>query len=221
MWKGSAAIGFSLADSKKEPCKNIQFVTERIHWNTQCYWPWMQKNLSEHVQLHNKTQLCKVKINSAALTAPVSLIFSTQDISLTNGELSLPNNMVEILGGSWESLKPRANITVKWNQLTFSSETERSVTGKVNMKINNLNSLISPIKDLGSYEINMTMSGKSSIWTLTSLNGPLLMSGSGNLNDQGLHFLGQASAEQGYQESLNSLLNTIGQKNGDSYKIQF
>lgn len=221
MWKGSAVIGFSTAGSKDDNCKNRQFVSERFYWRTYCHWPWSLDNVSEDFQLHGKAGLCEVQINSVALTAPVILKLSTQDISVSNGELGLPSNMVEILGGSWVSLKPRANISIKWNQLTFSVISERSVSGKLNMKINNLNSLISPIKDLGSYEVNLRVAERSSTWTLTSLNGPLLMSGSGSLNDQGLHFSGQASAVQGYQESLNSLLSMIGQKNGDSYKIQF
>lgn len=221
IWKGSAVIGFSTADSKNDNCKNRQFVTERFFWSTQCHWPWPLNKASEEAQLHSKPELCNVQINSTALTAPVMLKLSAESIWLSNGELSLPNNMVEILGGSWTSLKPRANITIDWNQLTFSDITARSVTGKVNMKINNLNSLISPIKDLGSYEVHVKIADKGSTLTLRSLNGPLLMSGSGSLNDQGFHFAGQATAAQGYQESLNSLLNMVGQKNGDSYKIQF
>lgn len=221
LWKGSAVIGFSTTDPKKDHCKKPQFITERFHWFTQCHWPWEKQPTSGQTELTNLKELCVIQIHSVSLSRPVTLKFSFKDIQVSNGELNLPNNIVEILGGSWASLKPKADIKIDWNQLTFSEKNFQSVTGKVNMKVNNLSSLISPIKSLGSYEINIRMGANSSPWTLITLNGPLLMNGSGSLDTQGLHFSGQATAAEGYQEPLNGVLSIIGQKNGNFYNIQF
>jgi len=221
LWKGSAVIGFSTTDPKKDHCKKPQYITERFHWNTQCHWPWEQQSTSGQTELTNSKELCVIQIHSIALSTPVTLKVSFKDIQVSNGELNLPNNIVEILGGSWASLKPKADIKIDWSQLTFSEKNFQSATGKVNMKVKNLSSLISPIKNLGSYEINLRMEGNNSPWTLSTLRAPLLMNGSGSFDAQGLHFSGQAKAAEGYQEALHGLLNIIGQKNGDSYNIQF
>lgn len=221
IWRGSAAIGFSTIDSKNKYCKKPQFITERFHWNTQCHWPWEHQPIILQTELGGSRELCFITINSGALSAPVTLNLSFHGVQVSNGELILPNNMIEILGGSLASLKPKADIHINWNQLTFPDMTHQSMTGKVNIKVKHLNSLISPIKSLGSYEFNLRIAANSSPWTLTTLHGPLLIIGSGALDAQGLHFSGQATAAEGYQEALNGLLNIIGQKNGSSYNIQF
>lgn len=74
---------------------------------------------------------------------------------------------------------------------------------------------------MGSYEIKLNLSGQSSPWTLATIDGPLLLNGSGELGSEGLHFSGQASAAMGYQDSLRGLLSLMGQRNGESYRIQF
>jgi general secretion pathway protein N len=52
--------------------------------------------------------------------------------------------------------------------------------------------------------------------TLSSVKGPLLLSGKGSLNNGRLQFSGQAEAAQGYEDTLANLLTLLGQRRPDT-----
>jgi general secretion pathway protein N len=53
---------------------------------------------------------------------------------------------------------------------------------------------------------------------LTSMRGPLLLSGSGRLNNGRMQFSGRAQAEPGQEQRLANLLNLLGQRRSEGGK---
>lgn len=206
IWNGSVVLGLSADQLNNKDCGKPTFITERIHWVIQCHW---------------FKGFCDVKINSLSIHQPINLNIDLTGFKIGAAEIDLPHNMIEVLADSLASLKPRANIAVSWDSLSISGFSKPSMSGLVHVKILHVSSLTSSIKDLGSYEIKLNLSGQSSPWTLATIDGPLLLNGSGELGSEGLHFSGQASAAMGYQDSLRGLLSLMGQKSGDVYRIQF
>lgn len=206
IWNGSVVLGITAEKLKNKECGQPTFITERIHWVTECYW---------------LKRFCVVKIDSLSIHQPIQLKIDLTGITVGKAVIDLPHNMIEVLADSLASLKPRANMVVSWETLSMSGFSKPSASGLVHIKILHASSLTSSIKDLGSYEVKLNLSGQTSTWTLATIDGPLLLNGAGELGAQGLNFTGQASAALGYQNSLQGLLSLVGQKSGDSYRIQF
>jgi len=206
IWKGSVIFGLSAERLKNKDCGRPKFITERIHWMTTCHW---------------MKGFCEVKINSLSIHQPIMIKLDLAGIKIGAAEIDLPHNVIEVLADSLASLKPRANITVSWDVLSIKGFARPTISGLAHIKILHLRSLTSSIKDLGSYEVKLNLSDQNTAWTLATMNGPLLLSGAGELNAKGVHFSGQASAEMGYQDSLQGLMNLMGQKSDDAYRIQF
>jgi len=206
IWNGSVILGLSAEQSKNKDCGKPKFITERIHWVSQCHW---------------LKGFCEVKINSLSIHQPILLSIDLTGMRVGAAEIDLPHNVIEVLSDSLASLKPRANITVSWDALSIKGFAMPLTSGLVRIKILHVSSLTSSIKDLGSYEVKLNLSDKNVAWTLTTMNGPLLLNGAGELDAKGIHFSGQASAAFGYQDSLRGLMSLMGQKSGDVYRIQF
>jgi general secretion pathway protein N len=58
----------------------------------------------------------------------------------------------------------------------------------------------------------MDWRGAQAALTLKTIKGPMLLSGSGSLNNGRLQFSGKAEAEEGQEERLANLLNLLGQR---------
>ena len=206
IWNGSAILGLSAEQLKNKDCGKPKFITERIHWITTCHW---------------MKGFCEIKLDSLSIHQPIMINLDLTGIKIGAAEIDLPHNVIEVLADSLVSLKPRANISLSWDVLSISGFVSPTISGLVHIKMLHLSSLTSSIKDLGSYEVKLNLSKPNSPWTLASIHGPLLLSGSGELSAKGVHFSGQASAEMGYQDSLHGLMSLMGQRNGDVYRIQF
>ena len=72
--------------------------------------------------------------------------------------------------------------------------------------------VLSSIRPLGSYALALDWNGQQAQMTLSSVKGPLLLSGRGSLNNGRLQFSGQAEAAQGQEQALANLLNLLGQR---------
>jgi general secretion pathway protein N len=86
------------------------------------------------------------------------------------------------------------------------------VNGRTTLEMADMSSRLSPLKPLGSYQLALDWRGQQAQLALSSLKGPLLLSGKGSLNNGRLQFSGQAEAADGYEQSLGNLLNLLGQR---------
>jgi len=74
-------------------------------------------------------------------------------------------------------------------------------------------SRLSTLKPMGSYRVTLA-GGASPELRLTTLAGPLQLSGQGQWVGQRLRFDGEASSAPESQAALSNLLNIIGRRNG-------
>ncbi len=200
IWKGSS--GISLSELAQDGgCKVPFAVTERIYWTTSC------QPLSGQ---------CETSVSMSRMTQAIQINFHLKDIQIKNNQIQLPANLLEGLGSPWNSLHPQGILDIHWNDLTFSKNTD----GMISVKALNLSSSISKITPLGSYELKVNLNSPMSA-NLITLNGPLILNGQGQLNNQALHFEGTASSTPEAKNSLTGLLSVIGIKNGDNYQLKF
>ena len=151
--------------------------------------------------------------NDKALAQPVRISGSWSQWQVSAGELLLPAEGLSGLGAPLNTLAPSGTIKLSWNLLDIARQGQAvAVSGRTVLSMSDMGSRISPIKPLGSYEMAMDWRGQQADLTLRTVRGALLLSGSGALENGRLRFSGQASAAEGYEDTLGNLLNLLGQR---------
>lgn len=203
IWQGSAAIGFSEPAIDGKSCRPALAVTERFFWDMSC---------------QPLSLTCKVTVETPALNKPLQISIRPGDIRVADNEARLPAQILEVLGAPWTLLHPRAQLHARWSDLTLQTA---NASGSLRISLNDLISPISQIQPLGSYDVQADLSAEGINYTLSTSKGPLLLQAQGTANNQGATGQGEANATPEMKEALTGLLNLIGKRQGDTYRLVF
>ena len=140
--------------------------------------------------------------------------------------LRLPASQLAIFGAPLNTLKPSGQMRVLAQTLIVRSLPEGiEIHGAMQLQLNEIASVLSPVKPLGNYRVEFEWQGKRAQLTLTTLSGPLQLEGSGVLTNGRLRFSGQAWALPEQESRLAILLNLLGRRhqvgNRNVYAIEF
>ena len=122
--------------------------------------------------------------------------------------LGAPWNTLQ-LGGTLRLASPGLNLDM--------AEGRWRVAGQADMDLDNIGSRLSTLDRLGSYRVHFEGSGASGqgpTITLSTLDGALLLSGTGQWTGAQLRFRGEARAAPGFESALDNLLNILGRRQG-------
>ncbi len=122
------------------------------------------------------------------------------------------------LGTPWNTLQLGGLLSVRSPGFTFERVQGRVLlTGEASLDATGVSSRLSTLPTLGSYRLqwrgDAANNGTASI-TMSTLQGPLQLTGQGQWAGTGLRFRGEASAGDGQEEGLSNLLNIIGRRRG-------
>lgn len=118
------------------------------------------------------------------------------------------------LGTPFNTLQLGGWMAFSSGGLAFESASGRwQVRGQAAITISDLSSRVSTLDSLGSYRLALTGGNVAQI-TLTTQDGPLRLSGSGQWAGNGMRFRGEARADPGSETALNNLLNLLGRRQG-------
>jgi general secretion pathway protein N len=151
--------------------------------------------------------------NPLALSQPIRIDGSWSQWQVSPAELILPAEGLAGLGAPLNTLAPSGVMRLSWSTLELVRQQQAvAVNGRTVLVMNDMGSRMTPVKPLGSYELAMDWQGQQAKLNLKTVRGALLLSGSGSLDRGRLQFSGQASAANGYEETLGNLLNLLGQR---------
>ena len=151
--------------------------------------------------------------NAQALANPVRIAGSWSQWQVNAGELLLPAEGLSGLGAPLNTLAPSGTLRLTWNTLDLLRQPQSVIVqGRTVLSMRDMGSRMAPVKPLGSYEMVMDWRGPQADLTLRTVRGALLLSGSGMLQNGRLRFSGQASAADGYEDTLGMMLNLLGQR---------
>lgn len=157
--------------------------------------------------------------NTAALSRPVSVIGSWHQWLISPAAISLPAERLAALGAPLNSVQPSGQMRLSWEQLQLVRQGgEIEMTGTMNLEMNDIASRLSPVKPLGTYNLAFDWRGQQAAATLKTVQGPLLLSGSGMFANGRLQFSGKAETEAGQEERLANLLGLLGQRRKEGGK---
>ncbi|RJG04910.1 type II secretion system protein N [Noviherbaspirillum cavernae] len=201
LWRGSAFIGG--APGGTDPVTPL--LPGRFSWR-----------LSPLVMLG---QVDAELENPAALSQPVKVTGSWYQWQVSPAEVVLPAERLAGLGAPLNTIQPSGRMRLSWNPLQVAREGRQiAITGTATLQMDDIASRLSPIKPLGAYRLIMDWRGQQAQLALTTVRGPMLLSGSGVLKNGRLQFSGKAEAEEGQEEKLANLLNLLGQRRREGGK---
>ncbi len=151
--------------------------------------------------------------NPAALTQPVQVTGSWKQWQLSPAALRLPADGLAGLGAPLNTLALTGRLQLGWTSLQLALvERNVAVTGVTTLQMADMSSRLAPVRPLGSYQLALDWQGQRAGVVLKTDKGPLLLSGTGQLNNGRLQFSGQADVAAGYEDTLGNLLNLLGQR---------
>ncbi len=152
------------------------------------------------------------------MAAPLRMSGSFNELRMSAGSLNLASMELSRLGSPWNTIRPSALIGLRWNDLTIRSGL---FDGKMTIELRDASSVLTPVQPLGSYQIEVSANGPQAVLNLTTLKGPLNLTGTGSWSDRGgLRFVAQAKPDPEEQERLQSFLALIGRREGEKTIIK-
>jgi general secretion pathway protein N len=151
--------------------------------------------------------------NSASLRSPVAITGNFRHLQVNPGGLVLPSERLSGLGSPLNTVRPSGEIILSWDELEMTLQNQQlDINGTMKLTMQQIASALSPIKPLGSYLMTFVWHGQKADIDLKTLQGPLMLSGTGALVQGKLQFSGEAQAQEGQEDKLANLLNLLGQR---------
>lgn len=202
VWNGSAQLLLSGGEGSRD----AQALPGRVQWKIQPGW------LS--VKLSFNADCCMTEpTHWVARAEGTSLHLSTAD-----HRSQWPAVLLSGLGAPWNSLQATGQLTLQTQGLALQWAAGRLLLqGQVELQAVQMASRLSTLKPMGSYRIVLrgTPGGSPTPdLSLSTLEGPLQLTGQGQWVGARLRFTGEASAEEGSESALTNLLNIIGRRQG-------
>lgn len=121
------------------------------------------------------------------------------------------------LGAPWNTLQLGGTVSLSSSGLSVDTAAGRwSVVGQADVQLSDIASRLATVERLGSYRLHLAAAGADQppSLTLSTLDGALLLEGSGQWTGSQFRFRGQARAAPGVEGELDNLLNFFGRRQG-------
>lgn len=157
--------------------------------------------------------------NPQALSAPLRVDGSWSEWQISPAAVMLPAQRLAGLGAPLNTIQPSGQMRLSWQRLQLARHGQQvDLQGSLLLEMMNIGSRLSPIKPLGAYRLTMDWQGQSAAMQLKTERGPMLLSGSGSIQNGRFQFSGRAEAAPGEEERLANLLNLLGQRRTEDGK---
>ncbi len=199
LWQGSATL--VLAAGTDQSASTL--LPGRLTWQTR-FWPLFLGRVEIQLQ------------HTEAMLDTVTFVATTRSAQLSAGSMNLPTALLTGLGAPFNTLDLQGNARLDWSDWRA---VKQAIYGQLTLTVTDLTSRVSQIKPLGTYRAVLQAQGSQSTLALTTLKGPLTLTGQGNFGRNAASFRGSASAAPDQQASLAGLLNLLGRPAGDGSAI--
>ena len=208
LWNGSARVILSPGEGSRDASE----LPQRLGWTLRPAWldggPGVRLTLD---------QSCCIK-PGAPMTASFGmdrLTVRLPDATPEQPWIRLPAAWLAGLGTPWNTLAPDGVIVVSAQGFVFEGKGKTiGVNGLAQVELRDFSSRLAQVSPLGSYRMSLVGGGTAPQLILTTIQGPLQLSGQGSLGATRTQFQGEATAAPGSEAALANLLNIIGRRQG-------
>lgn len=153
-----------------------------------------------------------------SMAKPVIISGTATRLQATGGSMQLPNVNLARLGSPWTTVRPIASLGVTWQPFVID---HGLFNGQATLELRDVASALTPVRPLGAYRIEIDGTGASSRIHMSSIDGPLRLSGDGTWTARGgLRFTAYAEADESERLRLQSLLGLLGRRDGSRTMIK-
>lgn len=122
------------------------------------------------------------------------------------------------LGAPWNTLQLGGTLRLSSPGLSLDTAAGRwRLAGAADLELSDVGTPLTTLERLGSYRIHIedaSAAGQGPGFTLSTVDGALLLSGNGQWTAAQLRFRGEARAAPGFEGALDNLLNILGRRQG-------
>lgn len=195
LWHGSAAL--VLAAGPDAGAGTL--LPGRVQWQT-AFWPLLTGHLSMSMR------------QMPAMPDPIQVAAAPRGAMISAGQIAVPAALLAGLGAPFNTLDLHGAVQLSWTPWRLRGA---RTYGQLVVTLTDMSSRVSPVKPLGSYRVALQAQGDTSTIDLSTLNGPLMLSGHGAITATTTSFHGKASAVGAASDNLAGLLNLLGRPTGD------
>ncbi|WP_343636614.1 type II secretion system protein N [Roseateles sp.] len=207
LWNGSARVILSAGPGSAEASE----LPERLGWALRPAWidggPGARLTLAQD---------CCIK-PASPVTARLGLDRLTVRLPDATPEqpwIRWPAGWLTGLGTPWNTVAPQGLIAISAQGFVFDGRGKAvNVSGVAQVELRDFSSRLAQVTPLGSYRMSLVGGGQAPQLILMTQQGPLQLSGQGNLGARP-QFRGEATAAPGSEAALANLLNIIGRREG-------
>lgn len=202
VWQGSAQLLLSGGAGSRQP----QALPGRLHWTLS---PAMNG-----LRLGWRADCCMAQ----AASVQAALGWNTLHIRVSDHGSNWPAALLTGLGAPWNTLQAEGQLQLRTEALQLDwAQGRLQMQGLLALNLQDMSSRLSPVKPMGSYRVALTGTPEGTATPgleLSTLQGPLLLSGQGQWVGQRLRFTGEARAAEGQEAAFDNLLNILGRRQG-------
>ena len=202
VWQGSAQLMLSGGAGSRQP----QALPGRLHWSLSPTWTGLR--------LGWRADCCMTE--TASLKAAVG--WNTLQLQTSDHRSNWPAALLTGLGAPWNTLQAEGQLQLRTEALQLHwAQGRLQMQGLLELNLQDMASRLSPVKPMGSYRVALTGTPEGTPTPgldLSTLTGPLLLSGQGQWVGQRLRFTGEARAAEGHEAAFDNLLNILGRRQG-------
>ena len=201
VWEGSARLEFSGGLGSNDATA----LPGRVSWSVRPTWTGVRARVD--------APCCTPQ----GLQFNLALRWGGGKLTVGDGQSHWPAALLAGLGTPWNTLQPEGDLQLRSRDLGFELTQGRvSVTGNATVDARDMSSRLSTLRPMGSYRFSVQGGGASGVTALQldTLEGSLLLSGSGQWAGARLRFDGSATAAADREAALSNLLNIIGRREG-------
>ena len=161
--------------------------------------------------------VCEVELERATRRFPIAASLTT--IEIANAEIDLPAAALAFAEPRLKPLKLSGDVLLRTTNLSIGRD---GMLGTVTLQWRAAGSAFSPLSPIGSYELRLDGQGNTVRATLSTLQGPLQLDGSGSwTTGRKPEFQATVRVPPQYQEQLTPLLRIISvQRDEGSFELQ-
>lgn len=202
VWQGSAQLVLSGGAGSRD----LQALPGRLHWTLAPTW--------NGARWGWQADCCMAQVASVQ----VGLGWDTQQLRISDHASSWPAGLLTGLGAPWNTLQADGQLQLNTRSVQLRwAQGRLQMHGQLELSLHNMSSRLSPVKPMGSYRIELSGTPEGTptpSLQLSTLQGPLMLSGQGQWVGQRLRFTGEASAQEGQEAAFDNLLNILGRRQG-------
>jgi len=198
VWTGSAQLVLTGGPGSQDRAA----LPARLHWRLRPTWGGLRAEL--------RADCC----TPAPLLLRLGLHWGGARVALADGQSQWPAAVLTGLGTPWNTLQPQGQLALQTRALAVQWAAGRMVlSGQAQLDARAMSSRLSTLRPMGSYRL-VLQGGEVPTLALSTLDGALQLSGSGQWVGNRLRFAGEASAAPEREAALSNLLNIIGRRSG-------